>query len=227
MNLPTLVLFSLMLGLLSLRANGANLVAVTTANVNVRSSPGGSVNGTLPRGTTIGVIGAKDGWAQVVYLDRQDSIGKHGWISSNYLRLARPSPSVRRGITGDHCDSEYKTGSEVCVSVSDTSVDCSESYDGSQYDSCEVTLDYDVTTDYAGHAYLDVDVSCEVEISYSGRKMYMAGSDSDSQDENHSLYAYGSESNSMSFDFSFGPFDEVNRAEIDSARCEITNVNLW
>lgn len=188
---PTLVLLSLMLDLLSLPTSGANLVAITTANVNVRNSPSGSINGPLPRGTAVGVIGAKNGWAQVVYLDRQNSTGKHGWVSVAYLRLARPGASVGSGgVGGDHCDSEYKSGSEVCVSVSDASIDCSESYDGSHYDSCEVTLDYDVTTDYAGHAYLDVDINCEVEISYSGPKMYMAGSDSDSQDENHSLYVY-------------------------------------
>src|SRR6201999_867671 len=41
------------------------------------------------------------------------------------------------GISGDDCDIEYDTDSEVCVSVSDAELDCQETFDGDYYRGCD------------------------------------------------------------------------------------------
>jgi hypothetical protein len=113
------------------------------------------------------------------------------------------------------------------MGVSNADLDCNKSFSGNYYRDCEVELSYQLTTDYNGGSYLDVDVSCEVEISYRGRKGYISSSDSDSETQSHSLFANDSESASMDFDFSFMLSKEVYKVEIESAECQIDSVNLW
>ena len=143
-----------------------------------------------------------------------------GWISLSYLR-------IMSGAAGDDCKTEYKTNAEVCVEVSDTSLDCRKDYSGEYYRSCEVTVEYDVTTDYSGGSYLDADIECQADIRYSGLGTYSWRSDSSTQDENHSLYAHGSDSESLTFDFSFSSFNEVTQIKIDSVTCEVDSVTMW
>ncbi|NKB56965.1 MAG: hypothetical protein GKS00_11585 [Alphaproteobacteria bacterium] len=132
-----------------------------------------------------------------------------------------------QGVSGDHCETEYKTGSEICVEISSGELDCNESYLGAYYDDCDVSLTYEVSTDYRGGSNLDVEIECQVEIEYSSRKTYLGGSDSNVQDESHSLYAHDSDSNTMYFNFSFGPFDEVTSAKVGSVSCEVESVDLY
>jgi hypothetical protein len=131
-----------------------------------------------------------------------------------------------QGVSGDDCKTEYKTNAEVCVRITGANLDCSKSYSGNYYNGCDVTLSYDVETDYRGRSYLHVEVECTVEIEYKGKQTYSTQSDSDRHDESHTLYAYGSHSEMMSFNFSFSSYKEVNRVKISSAKCEIESVNL-
>lgn len=221
----------LVIGLLlccpNLDGAAGTLVGATTADVKVRSSPNGPQVDSLSVGTALALVGYKDGWVQVGYLARQSEV-KHGWISARYVRATsnRNARVSSTGVSGDHCDSEAESGAEVCVTVSNAALDCDEHYSGRYYESCEVSVDYEVSTDYEGDDSLDVDVQCDVEISYSGPKLYVQGSDSDSQSDNHTLYADGSESNSMSFDFAFGFLQQATKVDIESATCEVTNINL-
>jgi hypothetical protein len=131
------------------------------------------------------------------------------------------------GVSGDDCDTEYKTNATVCVEITDASIECNESYAGNYYQDCDLEIEYEVKTDYSGGAYLDVDVECEVEIEYKGRSSYVTQSDSDSQDESHSLYAHGSESETLQFNFGFTSYQEVTNVKIGSASCEIGSVDLY
>jgi len=205
------------------------LLGEATANVFVRDAPNGAKIDSLTARTALGLIGYRNGWVQVLYF-APNGQGKHGWVSAKYVRITNGSVASRRhrapGVSGDDCESEFDTGAQVCVTVADVSLDCSESFAGKYYDSCEVSLEYDVQADYEGDGFLSVDVECEVEISYTGRQMYMRGSDSGSEDENHSLFAFGSDSNTMTFDFSFMSFNEVSGAQIESASCEISSILL-
>jgi hypothetical protein len=131
------------------------------------------------------------------------------------------------GVSGEHCETEYKTNAEVCIEITGVDLDCNESYLGNYYQDCDVSISYDIATDYKGGSYLDVDIGCRVEIEYEGRQTYFTNSESSSSDESHNLYAHGSDSNTMSFNFSFSSFDEVVKATISSTECEIESVNLW
>ncbi|MBU2430957.1 MAG: hypothetical protein KKH99_09715, partial [Proteobacteria bacterium] len=133
----------------------------------------------------------------------------------------------RQGVSGDDCETEYKTGAEVCVEITGADIDCNESYSGNYYRDCDVTLDYEIQTDYKGGSYIDVEVECTVEIEYKGRETYTTQSDSNSETETYSLYAHGSESGSMSFNFSFSSYNEITKVKISSAECEINSVDLY
>ena len=131
-----------------------------------------------------------------------------------------------QGVSGDDCETEYKTNAEVCVEITGGDLDCNESYSDNYYRDCDVALSYDVETDYPGGSYLDVEVECTVEIEYKGRQTYSTQSDSSSEDESHSLYAHGSDSETMSFSFSFSSYKEITSVKISSAECEIESVDL-
>ena len=130
-------------------------------------------------------------------------------------------------VSGDHCETEYRTNAEVCVKVMDASLDCNKSMLGEYYNDCDVSLDYIIETDYRGGSYLDVNVSCNVDIEYKGRKTYISQTDSSSEEESHSIYAYGSDSNTLDFNYGFSSFDEVLNVKVTSYSCEIQSVDLW
>jgi len=130
------------------------------------------------------------------------------------------------GTFGDDYETEHKTNAEVCVRVSDVSLDCRKNYSDEYYRSCEVTVEYEVTTDYSGGSYLDADIECQIEIRYSERGTYSWRSNTLTQDEDHSLYSYQSDSEFLTFDFLFNSFNEVTQVKIDSASCEVDSVTL-
>ncbi|MBI5558740.1 MAG: hypothetical protein HY885_13995 [Deltaproteobacteria bacterium] len=131
-----------------------------------------------------------------------------------------------QGISGDVCETEYKTNAEVCIRINGADLDCNESYGDNYYRDCDVTLSYEVQTDYEGGSYIDVDIECRVEIEYKGKQTYGTQSDSSNQDESHSLYAHDSETETMYFNFSFSSYKEITSVKISSAECEIDNVEL-
>jgi hypothetical protein len=132
-----------------------------------------------------------------------------------------------QGVSGDDCETEYKTNAEVCVEITGGDLDCNESYGGDYYRDCDATLSYEVSTDYSGGAYLDVNVECTIEIEYKGRATYSTQTDSASQDESYNLYAHGSDSDSMNFNFSFSSYKEITSVKISSAQCEIDSIDLY
>ena len=140
--------------------------------------------------------------------------------------LAEMKRRKLQGVSGDDCETEYKTNAEVCVNITGGDLDCNKSYAGKYYRDCNVTLSYDVETDYPGGSYLDVEVECKVEIEYKGRQTYSTDSDSSTEDDSHSLSAHGSDSETMSFNFSFSSYRKITRVKISSAECEIQSVDL-
>lgn len=202
----------------------AVVTAVTTVQASVRESPNGAVVDLLKPGTIVAILKVTGEVTQVMYFPKPGAKDvRTGWIATRSLRVV----SGGGASGGGDCETEYKSGAEVCVSVTDTNLDCSKDFGGEYYRGCEVTIEYEVRTNYGGGSYLDVDVECEVEITYTGREMISSRSDSESNNESHSLYSHGSESESMSFDFSFSSFNEVTRVRVASAECRIDSVNLW
>lgn len=208
----------------------ATTIAQTTASsLNVRSEPKGKVLFSLPQNSIVGIMRVQGSWAMIVYLPGNDpSKAKYGWVSSSYLKVVssgnRSRSTSSYGVSGDDCEYEYDSNAQVCVTATDAEMDCRESYDGTYYRSCEIEVEYSVSSDYEGDDYLDVDVECEVEIKYKKRDGYSWSYDSDSESESHSLYSYGSESGDMDFDFTFSSYKEVINVKIDSAECEINSV---
>lgn len=188
----------------------ALIKGVTTAPVNVRASPNGDVIGSLNAGTVVGVLRISGEWVQVIYLLAPGAKNvRTGWVGLKYITITSRSGSAG----GDDCETEYKTGAEVCVTLTNTELHCREDYSGKYYRGCEVTVEYELSTNYSGGAYLDVEVECQVEIRYTGPGMYSWRSDSSAEDESHSLYAHGSDSDSFTFDFSFSSYNEVNSSQ--------------
>jgi hypothetical protein len=199
----------------------AIVTGLTTAAVTVHTAPNGKPSDTLKRGTLVGVLETAGKWVKVMYISPPGTKQvKVGWIESSHLYVRAPTGA-------EDCETEYKTNAQVCINLSDKRLDCDKSFDGDSYESCEVTIDYDVSTDYNGGSYLDAGVECEASIEYTGPEMYSWRSDSSTQDNNFSLYAHGSQSDSSTFDFSFSTFEKVTRAKIDAVHCTINSVNMW
>jgi hypothetical protein len=129
--------------------------------------------------------------------------------------------------SGDSCETEHRSGAELCITVTDLEFNCSKSALDDHYNSCEARITYELETDYRGRGYLDVDVECRVEIGYSGHGFYSERTDSQREEESSSLYARGSDSETLSFSFSFSSFEEVRKARITSHRCEIDSIYLY
>lgn len=51
------------------------------------------------------------------------------------------------GVHGDDCESEYKNNAEVCGSIDSADLDCTKSYTGNYYTSCDASLSYTVSTE--------------------------------------------------------------------------------
>lgn len=201
------------------------IIATTTAeSLNVRESPGGEVIAQLPRGTRVAVTTASDSWARIYFYARGEATElRQGWVSLQYLRRA---PGGRSRAYGSECDSEYRSGAEVCLNVSDVSVDCDESYSGDYYRDCEVEIDYRLSTDYRGQSQIEVEVDCEARVGYKARSG-VNSSESDSDSDSFDLYAGDSAFESMTLDVSFPMYKEVYSVELESADCEIDDLMLY
>ena len=208
------------------------LAQTTASALNVRSEPNGKVLFSLPKDSIVGVTAVQESWTKIIYLPENDiNNAQFGWVNNAYLKVVATENSSNSSssytVSGDDCEYEYDSNSEVCVSARDADLDCKESLSGSYYRTCEIEVEYDIATNYEGDDYLDVDVECEVEIKYKEKESYLWSNDSDSESENHSLYYSGSESGDMDFDFTFSSFKEVINVKIGSVECEIKGVYKW
>ncbi len=124
-----------------------------------------------------------------------------------------------RTAAGGGCQTEPDTNSQVCLKISDTDFDCDENYDGSHYDSCELEVEYDVTTDYQGSGSISASIECDVEIQYNKRGGYGSSRKSDDDSASMTLYSDGYTSGSFDFDFRFSASDEVISAKVKDVDC--------
>ena len=131
-----------------------------------------------------------------------------------------------QGVSGQHCDTESKSGANVCVTVRDAEIGCSETFSKSYFDSCKVEVSFRVETDYKGSGYIDGKIKCEVDISTSGRSGYET-SMTDDEKKSISLYAFGSENRSVEVDFSFSSFNEIRKVRVTSANCRVRDLSLY
>ncbi|WP_432472088.1 SH3 domain-containing protein [Amphritea sp. HPY] len=213
--------------LLSQTVHALTLAKTTANSLNLRSSPGGEVVFSLPKGSHVGLVEVKGTWAMVIYMPNGSADdAKFGWVSTAYLELLNGRGKIGPGysVSGDSCSFEYDSGAQVCVTATDIDIDCRESFDRTYYRGCDVEVDYEVSTDYEGEDHLSADVECEVDIKYKERDGYLWKYDSDDESENHSLYSYGSESGDMDLEFTFSSFREVIQVKVDGVECEISSV---
>jgi len=150
---------------------------------------------------------------------KQEEVEKAMLIAMEISRL--------QGVSGDDCETEYKTGAEVCVEIMGVNIECNKSYIGEYYRDCDVTLDYEIRTDYKGGSYIEAVIEFIVEIEYMGRNTYFTQSDIVYENQSHDLYAYDSESGTMYINFSFSSYQEIIKVEINSTECEIESVDLY
>ncbi|GAM14756.1 N-acetylmuramoyl-L-alanine amidase [Mesobacillus selenatarsenatis] len=67
---------------------------VTATNLNFRSAPGGSILGSLPKGTAVKVYGADGSWLKVY----ASTLNKTGWVSSSYITKQKPATTVTKVV---------------------------------------------------------------------------------------------------------------------------------
>jgi hypothetical protein len=119
-------------------------------------------------------------------------------------------------------------GVRLCVTVTNSALNCHKSFDGSQYRDCDVNVSYALQTDYRGNSSLNAEVDCTAELSYTGRNTVIPKTDSVSESDtnSHTLDAYDRLSESAEIHFSFSSLYEVTRAKISSADCRLESVDL-
>ena len=128
-----------------------------------------------------------------------------------------------RSLASQHCDTEPDTDSEVCVRVVDAEIECSENYEETYYDSCEVEIDYIVETDYSGNGSIEVEVRCDVEVEYESETSY-SGSEDEDFTANVTLYADDSHSGNEDVDFSLY-YEEPTSVKVTEASCKIYDLS--
>ena len=223
MNRKIVYIASFLLGLicLSTASFASSLMVQTNAQVELRDAPNGQAIATVTAGK-IGITQEiKLPWVKVFFGDStSNSSVKSGWLELSQLTI------LKSVVTGDDCETDYETGAEVCVTVDDVDLDCSEGYSG-YFSSCEVEIEYSVETDLdRDDKYLDVEIECEAEIAYKRRNR--SGSwESDDDDESHMLYSNGSDYGEIDLDFSFSSYQEVYSVRLYDAECEVDSVYAY
>lgn len=202
----------------------------TAETLNVRSKPEGQVVGSLPKNTVVTILSSRGGWVKILSLS-QGQKGVIGWVSEKYIEKdgnqSNQEPSSISAVAYDQCESEYKTGAEVCIKVSNATLDCSESLFDDYYDNCAVDVTYILDTDYKGGVSISTDVTCEAEISYESKDSFVSSNLYENTRETHDVYAYANDRHYVNMSFSFGTFDEVLRVKLNSFDCRIDNVELY
>lgn len=66
----------------------------TATNLNLRSAPGGSIVGSLPKGTAVKVYGSDGTWLKVY----ASSLRKTGWVSGSYISKQKPAIAVSKVV---------------------------------------------------------------------------------------------------------------------------------
>ena len=130
---------------------------------------------------------------------------------------------ARADLGGDDCRTEYDTESRFCISATDASLDCQESYGRSHYQSCEVEIEYEIRTDFEGEDSFSISIECEAEVGYRSDGSHWS-SDSEDESESHMFYSSYAISGEVDVDFSFSSYQEITQVRLDSVECEITNV---
>ncbi|WP_163558802.1 SH3 domain-containing protein [Halomonas sp. NO4] len=217
------IIFLVLLWLMPVVTAMAMPIGMTTAqSLNVRSAPSGEVVDSLPMGSVAGVLNMQGDWLKVMYFEGGDTgRPREGWIHSQHFRVTSAT-----GGGGSSCETEYRSGAEVCLNIINTNLDCREDFSSDTYRSCDVTAEYELTTDYRGQSSLGVDVSCDAEITHHAVNG-MRRSSSESDWFSHSLYSHGLDWHAMNFYFRFNTFDEMYRVQLDSVTCRIESVDLW
>ena len=142
-------------------------------------------------------------------------------------RLAADLAAIRaQRARGANCTREYRSGAQVCVTPARSDLDCTKSYSGESYSGCDLTVRYDIQTDYAGQSSISADVRCQAIIEYSQRKGGLGGSDGARKSASHFLYAKGSDSGRFRLSFVFSSYQTVEQVRVAALKCEVTSLIL-
>lgn len=201
---------------LSVAPVAAQVYAITTVDtLNVRDKANGSVIDRLSGRTPVAIQKVEGGWAEIVYFPKSGAL-RRGWVATQHLHVLRG-----RGVAGTGDSYRTSRGADFTVSVSDADLDCNEGFDGG-YDSCTVTVSFDVHTDYNGNDNPSVEVECEADLSYATRDGFMMPA---SEEESETVYLYsGYTSESVEIEFRFFAVEPVTRVQLNDVSCTISSV---
>jgi len=146
-------------------------------------------------------------------------------LTAYRARIDRLVEMARQRAARGDCETENRSGAEICLAITGRRFDCDKSFEGTSYTGCSLSISYEVSTDYRGQSSIDVDVECKASIDTKKRQGF-SGYEPDRRDESHTLYASGSDSETVRLLFDFSSFEEVYGASVSTASCEIDDVSL-
>jgi hypothetical protein len=137
-----------------------------------------------------------------------------------YNKLLRQHLMRRRTLVGGGNTYTTSKGAEFSIRVTNTDLNCREGFDGG-FDSCEIEIDFAVTTNYNGNDDPNVQLRCEIEVSYEDKSGFEG---TKSEDDSKSISMYDQNyTGSMEIDVSF--YEAARRVRLTEAACRISSVD--
>lgn len=196
---------------------------VGASALTVYDMPGGAPIGTASAGDNVNVIEYSGQWARLSFVvNKVNVISGGGWVQSSGLRIIE-----RRSYTGiKSCETEARSGAQICAIVSMSAITCEEDYETDFYEGCTGEVSCLIESEYKGSTGIDVDVTCTIRIKYK-----VQGSSAWSTEEleaHDSLRVVAGSRASARFEvrFDFSPYDKVVVAKLETATCKISGLEL-
>lgn len=187
-------------------------------------APNGKVITQVQRGKLVTIGEYADEWAHLVYVDGNFEIGFKGGA---WARLSDLDIVERRNYTGTkECEEEPKSGAELCLLITSSSIDCDEDYDTDLIEDCRAEVHYRIDSDYHGKTGLSADVRCEVTVKYRRKGSAYWFTDEAEDKQREDIRAGYRASGDFELEFSFGPYEEVESVKIESVTCKLENLEL-
>ena len=128
--------------------------------------------------------------------------------------------------SGRHCETEYRSGAEVCLVITERNLECQKALLEDYYQSCEVEIGYRIDTTYRGRSSIETSFECSANLSSSGDRI-LGSYDTVSNRGQQTLYADDSRGGTLNLTFTFGLFANTTRVKLDSTKCRINDLSLY
>ncbi|WP_146162251.1 hypothetical protein [Vibrio splendidus] len=132
--------------------------------------------------------------------------------------LLLPLSTLASSLTKS-CSDISNAKAQLCVTVEQPTLQCSEDFNGQSYSSCTLDTDFSISTDYDGSGYVEATVDCFANIQYkeAGSPIWRPYPSSDQSKE--SLFPLGAKTSSMTLFFYFNSMQKAVNVRVTSVEC--------